>query len=185
MKRGKKLKRRYEKKIFVILLIIVLLIIGAFVIIKFKEPSTNKGSEGIQPTGNSNIQGPAQNQYEEIPLNNEQISMINETILSNEFSKDIPEDGIIALKFYDFKDGQRIWTNEVLVGKDGILPSGTPDITLMMHERYLSQLNGTNLCDVINSANNNGEMWMESSKSDVELLFKYSGLIKYRSCFGF
>jgi hypothetical protein len=98
--------------------------------------------------------------------------------------KDLPSNGVIALRFYDFFLGERIWQPDILIGKTGILTSGTPDMVLIMHERYIDQLNGSNLCDVITSANKNGEMWTESSLSTTKLLLKYSGMLKYKSCFG-
>jgi len=118
-------------------------------------------------------------------ITTEQKNLIGQTLSSSAFVKDMPEKGIIALRFYDFFLGERIWHDDILIGKSGILSGGTPDMTLMMHARYISQLNGANLCDVISSAKTNGEMWVESDQSDAKLLFKYSGMIKYRDCLGF
>lgn len=118
-------------------------------------------------------------------ITTEQRNLIGQTILSNAFVKDLPEKGVIALRFYDFFLGERIWHPDILIGRTGILSSGTPDLVLIMHARYISQLNGGNLCDVIKSANTNGEMWTESQYSDTRLLLKYSSMVKYRDCFGF
>ena len=49
--------------------------------------------------------------------------------------KDLPSNGVIALRFYDFFLGERIWQPDILIGKTGILTSGTPDMVLIMHER--------------------------------------------------
>jgi len=113
------------------------------------------------------------------------MNIIGETLFSSEFVKALPDNSIIALNFYDFVDGKRIWLNEVLVGKEGIVKDGEPDMKLMMHARYVSQLNGTNLCDVINNAKTNGEMWVESEQSNTKLFFKYAGMMKYKDCLGF
>ena len=113
-----------------------------------------------------------------------QRTLISQTIMGSPMIKDLPSNGVIALRFYDFFLGERIWQPDILIGKTGILTSGTPDMVLIMHERYIDQLNGSNLCDVITSANKNGEMWTESSLSTTKLLLKYSGMLKYKSCFG-
>jgi hypothetical protein len=46
-------------------------------------------------------------------------------------------------------------------------------------------LNGSNLCDVIQQANKNGDLGSESKYSTMNLLIKYAGMLKYRDCFGF
>jgi hypothetical protein len=114
-----------------------------------------------------------------------QKDLISQTILASAFVKDLPSEGVIALRFYDFFLGERIWHPDILIGKTGILTSGTPDLVLIMHARYISQLNGGNLCEVIQAANAAGEMWTESEYSDLKLMSKYSGMLKYRDCFGF
>jgi hypothetical protein len=113
-----------------------------------------------------------------------QRTLISQTITGSQMIKDLPSNAVIALRFYDFYLGERIWQPDILIGKTGVITSGTPDMVLIMHARYINQLNGANLCEVTTSAKTNGEMWMESSLSTTKLLLKYSGMMKYKSCFG-
>jgi hypothetical protein len=142
----------------------------------------NQGETGIDCGGpcNACVQSP-----QRPVITSAQKDLISQTILASAFVKDLPSDGIIALRFYDFFLGERIWHPDILIGKTGILSSGTPDLVLIMHARYISQLNGGNLCEVIQAANAAGEMWTESEYSDLKLMSKYSGMLKYRDCFGF
>jgi hypothetical protein len=145
--------------------------------------SSGSGGVGSPPVTNTNPEVAPAAQRPVITA--EQKNLINQAVLSSPFAKDLPNNGVIALRFYDFYLGERIWQPDILIGKTGILTSGTPDITLFMHARYISQLNGANLCDVIKSAQTNGEMWTETSESTLKLLMKYSGMMKYRDCLGF
>jgi len=147
-------------------------------------------SDGIQNQGETEIDcgGPCsacQQSPQRPVITSAQKTLISQTILASAFVKDLPSDGVIALRFYDFFLGERIWHDDILIGKTGILSSGTPDLVLIMHARYISQLNGGNLCEVIQAANAAGEMWTESQYSNTKLMLKYAGMLKYRDCFGF
>jgi len=200
------------RKIMTILGILVLLVIFYFAMNKYEEVFMSGENKSSADSSISNVQAPAGNSPNEeiispnpapiyenstevveevvivLPysLTEEQMTLLKQTISLCEFVKDMPNDGIIALKFYDFNiGGERVWAERILIGKNGILEGGEPDLTLMTHARYVSQLNGTNLCEVLTEANANGEMWTESDKSEASLIWKYSGMIKYRSCLGF
>lgn len=117
-------------------------------------------------------------------LSSNEVEKIKQAILGSDFIKDLPKNGVISLTFFTFCNGNRIWQNNFLIGKNQILSSGTPDIYLTLHSKYISQFNGNNLCDVIKSANANGDLGSYSDLSDTKLMLKYSGLLKYRDCFG-
>ena len=119
------------------------------------------------------------------PLTQQEINIIAETILSSEFIGDLPKKGIIGLRFFDFKGGERIWQSGFLIGKNQFLSEGNPDIQLFLHSKYISQLNGKNLCGVIETARANGDLAIETTVSNAKLLLKYSGMLKHRDCFGF
>jgi competence protein ComGC len=182
MKKSKMKKIKLNKSILIILSVIILLIIGFFVFLSPKELETTVNTP--QATGNAGGSTVTPTPVKKYYLDEEQKNILGQTLLSSEFVKDIPKEGIIALKFYDFVNGERIWLERVLIGSEGFLNSGEPDMTLMMHGRYISQLNGANLCDIINNAKTNGEMWVESEQSNTKLFFKYAGMMKYRDCLG-
>ena len=164
-----KLKKIKKYKKWLIALGIVILVVVALIVIP------KLGKSGIGSGG----------QVEIHPLNQDQINIVGHTVLSSEFITDLPKKGAIALQFYDFENGERIWQSGFLIGKDGFLNSGTPDIVLIMHSKYISYLNGANLCEVVQAAQVNNDMWVESEESNAKLLLKYSGMIKHRDCFGF
>ena len=150
--------------------IVVLIVVVIIVILKLGKSNVNNGGGG---------------QVQIVPLSSEQISVLSQNVLSSEFIGDLPSKGIIGLQFYDFVEGQRIWQSGFLIGKDGFLSSGTPDLILIMHTKYISALNEMDLCGVVQTAKANGDMWVESELGDAKLFLKYASMMKYRDCFGF
>ena len=119
------------------------------------------------------------------PLSASERIKVASIIESSEFIKDVPKKGIISLRFFDFKEGERIWQDGFLIGKKGILNEGKPDIYLSLHSKYISQLNNDNFCETIRKANQNGDLGFYSEKNEAILLIKYVGMLKHRDCFGF
>ncbi len=152
--------------------IVVLIVIVLIVILKSGKPEAGSG-------------GGSGEQIEIVPLSQEQINILSQNVLSSEFIGDLPSKGIVGLQFYSFENGERIWHSGFLIGKDGFLGSGTPDLVLIMHAKYIEELNQKDLCEVVQSAKANNDMWVESELSNVKLLLKYSGMMKHRDCFGF
>ncbi len=152
--------------------IVLLLVIVLIVISKLGKSEVVSGSS-------------SGGQIEIVPLSAEQISVLSQNVLSSEFMEDLPSKGIIGLQFYDFKDGERIWQSNFLISKDGFSNSGSPDLVLVMHSKYISTLNEVDLCEVVQTAKANGDMWVESELSNTKLFLKYASMMKYRDCFGF
>jgi len=166
----KKIKLSKNRKRWLIAFgIVVLLIVGFIVIPKLGKSGTGFGGEQIEIE----------------PLSQEQIAAVGEAVLSTEFISDLPKKGAIGLQFYDFRDGERVWQSGFLIGKDGFLSSGEPDIILIMPSRYISKLDSTNLCEVVQEAQANQELGFQSEENNAKLLIKYAGMLKHRDCFGF
>jgi len=164
-----------KKKIILITGLIFIVVIALFLINKVyltgKTVETGKGSQQTQVTIT--------------PLSSSEHMQVQKVLESSEFIKDMPKSGIISLRFFNFADGERIWQDEFLIGKNGILGSGEPDFYIILHSKYISELNENNLCEVIQKAKTNGDLGTYSQKSTASLLFKYAGMLKYRKCFGF
>ena len=152
--------------------IVVVVVIALIVILKLVKTEAPSGGGGGE-------------QIEIVPLSQEQINILSQNVLSSEFIGDLPSKGIVGLQFYSFENGERVWHSGFLIGKNGFLSSGTPDLVLIMHAKYISELNQKDLCEVVQSAKANGDMWVESEKSNAKLLLKYAGMMKHRDCFGF
>lgn len=118
-------------------------------------------------------------------LTADELLKVKNAILSSEFISDLPKNGIVALHFFNYQNGQRVELDTILIGKDQILTSGTPDLTILLHSKYIAEITSTNLCEIIPKANTNGDLAVETSMSESSLLFKYAGIIKHRDCFGF
>ena len=118
-------------------------------------------------------------------LTADEVAKVKNAILSSTFIKDLPNNGIIALHFFNYQNGQRIELDTFLIGKDQILTEGTPDLTVLIHSKYIAELTPSNLCEIIPKANENGDLGVDTTLGEAKLLMKYSGIIKYRDCFGF
>ena len=150
----------------------LLIVVAIIFLLLFIEPAT---------TGNTVASGDAR--Y--VPLSQVEVQKIAGTIVSSEFIKDVPEKDPVALSFFNFDDQGRFWQDGFLIGKDQLLSQGEPSVYLALHSKYISQLDGTNLCEIIKEANNNGNLAMDSEYGKAKLLVKYAGMLKHRECFGF
>lgn len=159
-----------EKKVIVILAVIALIAIGTFFVVNKKTP-----------TGES-VNTP---EIKTIPLAENERGKIIQSALSSEFIKDIPEKYPVALQVYSVENGQKNWRESFLIGKDKFLSEGEPGVYLSLDSKYISELNQTNLCEIIKTASNNGDLGFYSEYNEANLFIKYAGLLKYRDCFGF
>ena len=126
-----------------------------------------------------------QAQVEIVPLSQVQVEKVALILLTSEFIKDVPERNPIALQFYDFQDGERIWQSGFLIGENELLASGNPSAYIILHSKYISKLNENNFCEIIMEANKNGDLGFHSEYSKASLLIKYSGMLKHKNCLGF
>jgi len=113
-------------------------------------------------------------------------SNFEKEIAKNYIIQALPSDARILLKFYNFNSGQRQWENSFILQKANVT-KGTlqnPDITLSLSSKYLKELTNQNFCQIIQKANNNGDLGIEFGLSEVSLMWKYRIILKYRSCFG-
>lgn len=179
MKKEKK-EMSKRKKILIISLVIIIV---ALAIIVFAKTMNNKEEGNINPA--SSAAGNSSYQVKYSPLSPEEINKVADTILSSEFIKSIPENEPISLIFFKFENGERIWQDGFLIGRNQLLSTGSPGISLTLHSKYISQLDGSNLCDIIQQANKNRDLGSESKYSTTGLFLRYSGMLKYRECFGF
>jgi len=164
-KRKKKRHSKFNnsKKIILIIILGFLLLLAIWFIISNQSPSTGKSVQ----------------QIDVVPLNPEQKQKVIDVLSSSEFVNDIPKNSPISIRFFSFSGEQRIWNDGFLIGE------GEPVIYLILHSKYISELNENNLCEIIKKANENRDLGFYSEYSKARLLLKYSGMLKYRKCFGF
>ena len=170
-----------KKKIIILSVLIIIAIVIA--ILMFARTANNKGESINSGTSAAGTGSNYQAKYS--PLTPEEIAKVSSAILSSEFIKSIPENEPISLIFFKFENGERIWQDGFLIGRNQLLSTGSPGISLTLHSKYISQLDGSNLCDIIQQANKNKDLGSESKYSTTGLFLRYSGMLKYRECFGF
>ena len=159
-----------KKKVKIILGVVVLVLVGVLLYNNFFI------------TGKVSVSSA---QIEVAPLSDVERQKVVGILQLSEFIQDVPKSGVIALRFFDFEGGQRRWRDGFLIGKGELLSSGEPDIFLSLHSKYISELKGDNLCEVIKSANKKGDLGFYSEYSKAKLFFKFAGMLKHRKCFGF
>ena len=100
--------------------------------------------------------------------------------------QDLPRDTTILLKFYNFNTGERQWEKSYILKKRSVKEGDTNeyDLFLYIHSKYLQSFRGQGLCGTIQTANNNGDLGVESELSDIKLSWKFKNIMEYKDCFG-
>lgn len=124
-----------------------------------------------------------------LQIPSQQITYSNfvQQVSQNVMIQDLPNNAVISLRFYNFNTGQRAWEKSYLLKKASVIEglADKPDITIVIHSKYLSQITSGNFCSIIKQAkvNNDLGVWTESSK--LSLLWKFRSMLRYRDCLGF
>jgi len=150
--------------------ILAIILIGIFFFNPFKNSSSNIEFQNV----------------EVIPLSGEERQKVFISVMSTEFIKDIPEKYPVAITFFSFDgNGNRVFHDSFLMGKNEFLTEGNPEIYLALHSKYIPELNPENFCEVIQAANKAGDLAFNSESNKASLLIKYRSMLKHRECFGF
>ena len=161
-----------EKRVLVLLIILASIIILGIFLFSFNKSSeqTNQGVLNV----------------EVVPLSQEERQKVFDSTMSTEFIKDIPEKYPILITFFSFDgNGNRVYHDSFLIGKNEFLSEGEPEIYLAIHAKYISELTPDNFCEVIQRANKAGDLAFDSESNKASLLIKYRSMLKHRDCFGF
>jgi hypothetical protein len=118
-----------------------------------------------------------------IPIN---YSNFEKEIAKNGMVKAIPKDSEILLRFYNFSGGERQWERSFLLKTASVKQSDrtSADITLVLASKYLNELTNKNLCSIIQKANKNGDLGVETELSSTSLLWKFKSMSSYKECLG-
>jgi hypothetical protein len=174
------------KKIVMLSVIILIFLVGIISAINYSKTgkSVSSNSAGNNEKATSSNSGNSQ-EPKVVPLSQEENKKVTNILLNSDFIKDVPEKYPIALTFFSFEGNERILHDTFFIGKNTLSPQGSPIIYLSLPTKYISELSGNNLCDVIQQANKNRDLGFYTSESTTSLLLKYAGMLKYKSCFGF
>jgi hypothetical protein len=103
-----------------------------------------------------------------------------EQILSqNEMIKSLPNNAKVELVLHNLT-----FERDYVLSRNGVVQGSldNPDMVLTLPVSYLDNLTTDNFCGVVKTANKNRDLGFESSQGMFGLMFKYRGMIKYRSC---
>ena len=169
-------KMKRGTRVLIVILIVVIFAAAFFSLNIINDLSAGKAvSSGNPNNSNKSIY---------VPLNSTEMQTVTNAILLSPFAQDIPNNNPISLTFYIFQNKKKVWQNRFIIGGGQILQSGVPGISITMDSKYILELNSTNLCDVIQKANKNGDLGFSSKYSTTILVIKYAKLLNYKNCFG-
>lgn len=100
--------------------------------------------------------------------------------------RDMPEDGIMVLRFYRESESGRTWENSYVL-RQSLVEKGNDefaDIFISMDSKYLETLTNKNLCSTISEAKQEGDVLVEFTLSQKSLAWKYRSMLKYKECLG-
>ena len=122
----------------------------------------------------------------EVGLENADYSSLVENLLNSPIVGDLPDDARILLKFYNFDSGEREWESSYVIEKNNIeiKEIDNEDIFIFVHSKYIDELNDNSLCEVLELANKNNDVGIETKLSEVALMWKYKNMLEYKNCLG-
>ncbi len=196
-----KIKKRVKIGLFFVSISIILILIffliksGFFSNISFSESlktnsqiSQAKEGNSNNPSynsENSNNQGNKTIKLSFIALSEEQRKKVEDALLSSDFIKDVPKKNPISIRFFYFDEGYRIWQDRFYLSNGELIEKTETSMELIIHSKYIDDLGTKDLCTIVQIANQNGDLGVETEFSDAELLWKYKGMMKHKDCFGF
>jgi hypothetical protein len=134
---------------------------------------------------------PADINYKDLPKELVSVNYSNFALIisQNALIRNLPEDSSLLLRFYNFNSGSREWEKAFSLKRGNVVEiinpeSINPDIIILVHSKYLNELNSVNFCQIIEKANSAGDLGFESQLSDAKLLWKFKSMLSYRKCLG-
>jgi hypothetical protein len=112
------------------------------------------------------------------------------TVLAqNKIIQNLPENGVIYLRFYNFDSGKRQWERSYKVTKGNLKDILTAPISydslVIIHSKYVKEFTGTNFCEIVKKAKDNGDLGVDLKISKLSFMWKYRSVLnEYKNCFG-
>jgi hypothetical protein len=105
-------------------------------------------------------------------------------IQGQQMVKDLPGNAVIGLKLYNFDTGERQWEESYVISKGKVEIGNTDscDIVIVLNSKYVPELG--NFCGAVQKAKTNGDFRIETSMGETALMWKFKGMMKYKSCLG-
>ena len=144
---------------------------GAYAYFVMNSKSTDNGNSG----GNTGVPSkPVIVTKENLPL----------YIQGQQMVKDLPGNAAIGLKLYNFDTSERQWEESYVIKKGKVELGNTDscDIIIVLNSKYVPELG--NFCGAVQKAKANGDFRIETFMSEAALMWKFKGMMKYKSCLG-
>lgn len=162
----------YMKKIFSILILVVLVSVVSGLFVFAYVSSLEKESSVVA----NKTSTPA------IPINYSNLASV---VSKNSMVKAVPLGSTILLKFYNFDSEERAFEKSYIITTGKIVEGeAEADIVLLLHSKYLKGLTNKNFCSVIQKANKNKDLGIETELSSAALAWKFKSMYEYKSCLG-
>ena len=103
---------------------------------------------------------------------------------SDPMVQEFPEKASIALRFFTFINGNRVWQNEYIIRKGSVVEgkAQSPDVIANLHSKYVDRFYSEDFCTVVQAAKSNGDLGFDTSLGEFSLLWKFKSIAKYRHC---
>ncbi len=167
----------------VLIAIILLIIIGGVVATIFypKKPAETNNPAPSGPSGPSRCSLVAKNDTYVKP----DFSRLESVMAEQPIVKDVPKSGKISLKFYHITEDCKIWDKAYILS-DGKITAGdgASDMQIWISSNYVDRITVDNFCDIAKEAINSGDFGKSMTASKITLLWRYSGMLKYKDCLG-
>lgn len=155
-------------KLILVIIILILLIaagIAAAYVLIFEKPNTSPN--------------PSQNTGLPVVITQENFAQVLQT---TDVVQALPKDAVILLNLYNSTSDDYF-----VIKTSSITPgfSDSPDLIISLPSSYIPQFNSLGFCGTLQKAKSSKEMSVELKLSEASFLWKYRGMMKYRSCFGF
>ena len=161
----------------ILISVIRVLVLGALAITLIPEESSREINPGNKVITGRTVSNPATDiTYDNLP----------NFLSRNAVIKDIPDNNKILLQFYNFNSGSREYEKSFILTKGNVEEGelDNPDLTMIIHSKYLEDWDSRNFCTIMSRANKNGDLSYSSELSTAKLLWKFKSMNKHKSCFG-
>lgn len=152
-----------------------------------KEGSTNSGSSTSNSAPSTSSSQPATRValFDKGPTDYSSYYANLPNILSqNPMVQDLPKGETILLRFYNFNTGYREFEKSFILttgnAKEGFLDN--PEITIVIHSKYLPEINSNNLCETISKAEANNDVGVYTDLGATKLILKFKSMMEYKDC---
>lgn len=161
-------------KLWVILLILTIIITGTIYFYNNKI-NTEKTMDFKVQSGNYNVEYPKFTYTKE----NVDLGNVKEIISRSNIFEKIPEDAIIVIEFFD-GNGNPMNKGVTVYGSGKISDSidSKNDFEIITGNYYLESTDKLDVCNIIKKIRENKDYRISTTKSRVELLWKYRVLVK-------